>query len=350
MENVRKMGFETATPIQALAIPPAFEGRDLIGRSQTGTGKTLAFGIPLIERFRDKPNGGLRGLVLAPTRELAIQIHEVLERLAEGTGLRVVLVYGGASIIEQVVKIRRGTDILVATPGRLLDFQGRGMLRLDATEIFVLDEADQMLDLGFLPQIKMFFRSFYEHPQTLLFSATMPDQMRQLASANLTDPVRLVVGSSKSNPVDTVEQRVVHVSKQEKIEALKDILREEEGTVLIFVRTKRSAASLASQLNRDGHTTAPLHGDMEQSARERSIEGFRSGKYRTIVATDVAARGLDIDGIAHVINYDLAHGPDDHIHRIGRTARMGATGKATTLVLHEQRRSLRDFHAVLGRS
>ena len=342
------MGFEMAMPVQTLSIPPAMEGRDLIGRAQTGTGKTLAFGIPMIETCLRRPGAGLRGLILAPTRELAIQIHAVMEELVEGMPLRVGLVYGGASILDQMLQLRDGVDILVATPGRLLDFQGRGMLRLEATEVFVLDEADQMLDLGFLPQIKLVFRSFYEHPQTLLFSATMPKEMRQLASTNLEKPVRIEVGNTRLSPVESVTQKVIHVSRNGKLSSLMKLLDEEKGTVMVFTRTKRNAEQLAGQLNRSGYYAVRLHGDMEQTAREKAIADFRSEKYRIMVATDVAARGLDIEGVGHIINYDLAYGPEEHIHRIGRTGRAGASGKATTLVLHEQRGALRRFQTVLG--
>ncbi|RJP23784.1 MAG: DEAD/DEAH box helicase [Candidatus Omnitrophota bacterium] len=346
--NIDKLGFEATTPIQALAIPPIMKGSDLIGEAQTGTGKTLAFAIPMIERILPQTVRRLRGLVLAPTRELAIQIKETFDDLLEGTHLRAVVVYGGDHIIDQLIEMHDGMDILIATPGRLLDLRGRGRLRFDCAEIVVLDEADRMLDMGFMPQIKSVFGSFYEHPQTLLFSATIPPELRKLTGVDIVDPVFVKVGYNKLTPLDTVTQSVINVSLDDKWHGLLDILDHEEGPFLIFARTKRDTERLARKLIDHGYPATRIHGDISQADRLKALNAFRMGRYDILVATDVASRGLDIEGIAHVINYDLPMAPEDHLHRIGRTARAGATGKATTFVTNKDRRSLKQFRSVLG--
>lgn len=351
LDNLERLEFKTTTPIQALAIPPAMEGCDLIGRAQTGTGKTLAFTIPIVEQLLAKPGKGVRALVVAPTRELAIQIKEVVEEIIEGTNLKTVVVYGGDNILDQMILLREGVDILIATPGRLLDLQGRGRLRFDAADIFVLDEADRMLDMGFLPDIKTIFSCFYGHPQTMLFSATIPMELNKLTGVNLRDPVFVDAGAPDLTPLDTVSQKVLYVSPSEKDQFLYDLLDREPGPVLIFTRTKRATESLARRIRSAGYLATRIHGDISQSDRLIAVEAFRSGKYKILVATDVASRGLDIEGIAHVVNYDLPRAPEDHLHRIGRTARAGATGKATTFVTHEERRkTMRHFKQVLGQS
>ncbi len=349
LANLARMEFHTTTPIQALAIPPAMEGCDLIGRAQTGTGKTLAFTIPIVERLLATPGKGIRTLVVAPTRELAVQIKEVVEGVIEGTGLKTVVVYGGDNILDQMILLREGVDILIATPGRLLDLQGRGRLRFDAAEVFVLDEADRMLDMGFLPDIQRIAGCFYDHPQTMLFSATVPTEISRLTGVTLRDPVFIDAGAPDLTPLDTVAQKVLYVSPDEKDRFLYKLLDREKGPVLIFARTKRSTERLARRIRSAGYMAARIHGDIEQCDRMKAVEAFRSGRCKILVATDVASRGLDIEGIAHVVNYDLPMAPEDHLHRIGRTARAGATGKATTFVTHEERRkTMRHFKKVLG--
>ncbi|MGC9329883.1 MAG: DEAD/DEAH box helicase, partial [Candidatus Hinthialibacter sp.] len=343
LKNLSRLGFTMATPIQTLAIPPAMEGCDLIGRAQTGTGKTLAFGISIVERLLAKPGRGMRALVVAPTRELAIQIKESIEEILVDTGLKTMVVYGGDSILDQMLELREGVDILIATPGRLLDLQSRGRVRIDSAEIFVLDEADRMLDMGFLPQISDIFRCFYEHPQTMLFSATMSTELRQLTGLNLKDPVFVNTGAPDLTPLDSVSQEVFYVSPDEKEQILFDVINHETGPIIIFARTKRSTERLANRLKSAGYSATRIHGDIDQSKRLQAMEAFREGKFQILVATDIASRGLDIEGIAHVINYDLPMAPEDHLHRIGRTARAGAKGKATTFVTHQERRTIRPF-------
>ncbi|MBN2326281.1 MAG: DEAD/DEAH box helicase [Candidatus Omnitrophica bacterium] len=350
LQNLNRLGFKKATPIQTLAIPPAVEGCDLIGRAQTGTGKTLAFGIPIVERLLANPGRGMRALVVAPTRELAIQIKESIEEILVDTGLKTMVVYGGDSILDQMLELREGVDILIATPGRLLDLQSRGRVRIDSAEIFVLDEADRMLDMGFMPQISDIFRCFYEHPQTMLFSATVPTELRKLTGVNLQSPVFVNTGAPDLTPLDSVSQEVFYVSPEEKEQILFDVLNQETGPIIIFVRTKRSTERLAHRLKAAGYSATRIHGDIDQSKRLQAMDAFREGKFQILVATDVASRGLDIEGIAHVINYDLPMAPEDHLHRIGRTARAGAKGKATTFVTHQERRTIRHFKKVLGQS
>ncbi|MEW6235883.1 MAG: DEAD/DEAH box helicase [Candidatus Omnitrophota bacterium] len=350
LQRLEHLGFENAMPIQALAIPPAMEGCDLIGQARTGTGKTLAFAIPMVERFLSQSVRRLRGLVLAPTRELAIQIKEVFDSLIEGSHLRAVVVYGGDSIIDQTIELREGVDILIATPGRLLDMRERGRLRFDAAEIIVLDEADRMLDMGFLPQIAAVLGCFHDHPQTLLFSATIPSELNKLTGVTLRNPVLVEAGGGDLTPLNTVSQKVLYVSPEEKLRLLFDLLDQEEGPILVFAKTKRSTERLAQQLRSAGYHATRIHGDISQSDRLKAVESFRKGIYKILVATDVASRGLDIEGIAHVVNYDLPMAPEDHLHRIGRTARAGASGKATTFITHKERRTMKHFRTVLGQS
>ncbi|MBI1388843.1 MAG: DEAD/DEAH box helicase [bacterium] len=349
MKNVEAMGFETTTPIQGAAIHSAIEGNDVIGRAQTGSGKTLAFAIPMIERLKDRPGKGLRGLVVAPTRELAVQITEVIDKLIEGTGLKSIAIYGGDHILDQIVQLKDAPDILIATPGRLLDLQSRGRFRIDSAEIIVLDEADRMLDMGFMPQIKNIFSCFYEKPQVLLFSATLVEEIQKMRVVQLKDPVFVDVGAPDLTPLKAVAQEVIRVkSKEEKEKRLRELLRQEQGPTIVFVATKRETEMLCQRLKREGFHATRIHGDIDQSDRLKAVDLFKQGRYSILVATDVASRGLDIEGIAHVINYDLAMSPEDHIHRIGRTARAGAAGKATTLIDPRDARQFHEFKQALG--
>ncbi|MBI2838343.1 MAG: DEAD/DEAH box helicase [Acidobacteria bacterium] len=327
------MRFSTPTPIQEQAIPVALSGRDLIGCAQTGTGKTAAFCIPLITRLLSVPQK--TALILAPTRELAVQITDVIAQLTVAVpAIRSTLLIGGAAMEPQIRSLARKPRIVVATPGRLLDHLQRRTVSLAATEILVLDEADRMLDMGFAPQLDAIRRFLPHTRQTLLFSATIPDDILKLASRYLKDPVRVNVGAI-AQPVQEVRQSVVQTTGAAKNDVLLDELKARRGSVLIFARTKRRTDRLAKRLAQGGHSVTHIHGDRSQSQRDRAIKGFRSGAYRILVATDIAARGLDVPHIAHVINYDMPQAPEDYVHRIGRTARAGALGESLCLVVPE---------------
>jgi superfamily II DNA/RNA helicase len=341
------MGFKIPTPIQAEAIPVALNHRDLIGCAQTGTGKTAAFGIPLIARLLKLPNK--TALVLAPTRELATQISEVLGKLASGNpDLKASLIIGGTSMQPQMRALGKKPRILIATPGRLVDHLRRGTVSLSSTEILVLDEADRMLDMGFAPQLTEILRFLPKGRQTLMFSATYPDDIQKLASKYLKDPVRVTIGAV-SKPVQKVEQAVVETIGSKKNEVLLDELNAREGSVLIFTRTKSRTDRVARHLAEYGHRVTRIHGDRSQGQRKLAINGFRTGEYRILVATDIAARGLDISHIAHVINYDLPQVPEDYIHRIGRTARAGARGNALALLTPEDKGQWRIISRLMHR-
>ncbi len=349
-KNLERMGFQLTTPIQALAIPPAMEGNDIIGKAQTGTGKTLAFSLPIIEHILQKPARGLQALILTPTRELAVQINEVVEELVVDTEIKTGAIYGGEHVLDQYVRLMDDMNIMIATPGRLLDMQKRGRLRIDMAEIFVLDEADRMLDMGFLPDIQKIFNCFYEHPQTMLFSATIPKDLSKLTGVNLKDPVFIDAGAPDMAPLETVKQDVIEVKDDEKDQWLRDLLADEDGTAIIFTRTKRMTEQLYNKLKYDGYPVARIHGDIDQTVRMKAVESLKERKIRFLIATDVASRGLHIENVAHIINYDLPMTPEDHLHRIGRTARAGASGKATTLVTPKEKRYLKDFRQVFGQT
>jgi ATP-dependent RNA helicase DeaD len=341
LHTVAEMGFEVATPIQAGAIPPGLEGRDVIGQAHTGSGKTAAFGIPIIERL-DARDGFVQALVLCPTRELAVQVHEELTRLAARHDLRSVAIYGGDSIARQVNELRRGAHIVVATPGRLGDHLQRGSLTLDNVRIAVLDEADRMLDMGFAPDVERILRQCPQQRQTLLFSATMPDWVRRIASRHMRDAVTIEMSTRPEIAVG-VRQLYLQTSWAEKTEALSRILEQPDVTMaLIFVETKRTADVLQAQLLRRGHRVGLLHGDLSQRDRDRAMKQFRESDVHCLIATNVAARGLDIDDISHVINYDVPSTPDEYLHRVGRTARAGRTGVAITLITPAEILKLRD--------
>ncbi len=322
----------TPTPIQAQAIPIALAGRDLIGVAQTGTGKTLAFTLPSLTRLAAQKIRSCMMLVLVPTRELALQVQKVVAEMGRPLQIRSVPIYGGVSLDKQTAELRRGRAVIVATPGRLLDHLSRGNLKFDQLSILVLDEADRMLDMGFLPDIRKILRRLPQDRQTLMFSATFPDEIARLAREMLRDPERVTVGQV-SRPVDTVRQLVYTVMPEEKSGLLLDLLRKEGITsALVFLRTKQRTERVSQILRKQGLRATAIHGDRSQKQREQALEGFRKGKYQILVATDVAARGLDVDGISHVINYDIPPTADDYIHRIGRTARAEAEGDAFTFV------------------
>ena len=346
-ENIRKLGFEIPTPIQRKAIPAVLEGRDVIGLAQTGTGKTAAFAIPLLQRLMAGPRRRLRVLIVGPTRELVEQTSGALNDLGAHMGLHAVTIYGGVGMKPQVDALRRGAEIAVACPGRLLDHLRQGTIRLDHVECLVLDEADRMFDMGFLPDIRKILASLPAARQTLLFSATMPDAIRRLAHEILRDPVTLQIAHSK--PAETVSHALYPVSPPQKTALLLAILgRIDRESVLIFTRTKHRAKRLARQLTQAGHQAACLQGNLSQRQRQNAMDGFRSGRYPILVATDIAARGIDVSTISHVINFDMPGTEDDYTHRIGRTGRAAKTGDAFTLVTSEDEDTVRRIERVLG--
>ena len=340
-------GYSVPTPIQAQAIPLLLTGRDLLGCAQTGTGKTAAFAIPILTRLAGSPRReGLRGprvLVLAPTRELASQIGESFATYGRHLSLRHVVVFGGVGQKPQVDGIRRGAEIVVATPGRLLDLMQQGHVRLDGIEALVLDEADRMLDMGFIQPIRRIVAAVPRKRQTMLFSATLPPDIVALASGMLNNPATVSVTPTAST-AEKVSQWVLHVQTNNKRNLLAEVLRDRAmARVLVFTRTKHGANRVAEHLNRGGVCTEAIHGNKSQSARERALSGFKKGSVRVLVATDIASRGIDVDGITHVINFELPNEPESYVHRIGRTGRAGAAGIALSFCDPSERTFLRDI-------
>jgi superfamily II DNA/RNA helicase len=334
-EALAAQGIDHPFPVQALCIPPALEGRDVCGKAKTGSGKTLAFGVPLLLRVERGTPRRPRGLVLVPTRELALQVHDVLEPLAKTVDKRVVAVYGGAPMERQIAALRAGVDVVVATPGRLIDLGERNDLDVSQVSIVVLDEADRMADMGFMPQVEWVLRRLPTVRQTLLFSATLDGDVDHLRRQYLTDPVSLEV-ESEHETVDEMEHRFIGVHQLDKVKILEAITRGAERT-LVFVRTKRGADRLVLQLAREGVKAAAIHGDLRQAQRERALKNFSDGKLPVLVATDVAARGIHVDGIDIVVHYDPPEDHKSYVHRSGRTARAGESGLVVTLVLWDQR-------------
>ncbi|MFN6951611.1 MAG: DEAD/DEAH box helicase [Albidovulum sp.] len=337
---IARAGHTQPTPIQGRAIPPAMEGRDILGLAQTGTGKTLAFGLPLVQHLLEAPGRpepkAVKALILAPTRELVNQIAEQLRGLTKGTKVHVSTVVGGQSIGKQIIQLSRGTDILVATPGRLIDLMDRGSVNLGTVRHLVLDEADQMLDLGFIHALRKIAPRLGTPRQTMLFSATMPKQMEELSQAYLTDPVRVQV-APPGKAADRIMQSVQFLDKAMKPARLREILSRDLGALtLVFARTKHGAEKLMKGLVEDGFNATSIHGNKSQGQRDRAIKAFRDGEVTVLVATDVAARGIDIPGVAYVINYELPDVPDNYVHRIGRTARAGREGEAIALCAPEE--------------
>jgi superfamily II DNA/RNA helicase len=332
--------------IQTLVVPDALAGRDVLGQAPTGSGKTLAFGLPLVELLSPGEKAPA-ALVLAPTRELALQVTEELSLLGAPRGIRAEAAYGGAPVAAQAKKLR-GAHVVVATPGRLNDLVRRRLVSLDAIRILVLDEADRMLDMGFLPQVEQIVRKLPKQRQTMLFSATLDGEVGELARAYTTNPSRFEAELPSQHSDGEVEHTFVAVTADDKVERLVSLLEAERGLALIFVRTKRGADRLARKLNSHGVEAAAMHGDMTQGARERALERFRSGKVTTLVATDVAARGLDLEAISHVINYDPPEDSKGYVHRVGRTGRAGRTGQGITLVLPDQQADVSRVANLLG--
>ena len=346
-ENVRALGFEVPTPIQRKAIPAVLEGRDVIGLAQTGTGKTAAFAIPLLHRLMNGPRRQLRVLIVGPTRELAEQTFNALNDLGAHTNLRCVTIYGGVGMRPQVDGLQHGAEIAITCPGRLLDHMRQGTIRLQHVECLVLDEADRMFDMGFLPDIRKILQKLPAPRQTLLFSATMPDAIRKLAHEILRDPVTLQIAHSK--PAESVSHALYPVPPHLKAPLLLAILdRTDRESVLVFTRTKHRAKRLATQLTKAGHRATCLQGNLSQRQRQNAMEGFRSGHYQILVATDLAARGIDVSTISHVINFDMPGSVDDYTHRIGRTGRAAKTGDAFTLITQEDECLVRGIERVLG--
>lgn len=339
LQGIVAMGFETPTPIQSEALPIALEGRDLIGQAQTGTGKTAAYGIPILQRL--EPDRPVQALILCPTRELTIQVAEELTRIGRFLPARALPVYGGQAIERQIHALRQGPPVVVGTPGRLLDHLRRGTLSLDGIRFLVLDEADEMLDMGFIDDVEAILAETPSERQTMLFSATVPEAVERLARRFLRDPARVRV-AAPTLTVPAVEQYWVEVRDREKLEALCRFLDvEDPGMALVFCRTKRGVDELADHLQERGYLAQALHGDLSQRERDRVMAQFRSGQVEILVATDVAARGLDIEGVDYVFNYDIPQDPEVYVHRIGRTARAGRSGVAITFVTPRERSLLR---------
>ena len=345
LRALRTENYSAPTPIQARAIPMLLDGRDLLGLAQTGTGKTAAFALPILQRLSEIDRRAVSrrpsALILAPTRELAIQIAEGFKAYGRHLPLRHSVIYGGVGQNPQVKALRRGVDILVATPGRLLDLMEQGHLLLDRTGILVLDEADRMLDMGFIHDVRKIVAKTPKRRQSLLFSATMPREVARLANEILDRPERVEIAPS-ATPVESIEQKVYHVPTAKKRDLLESLLGDPAlFRVIVFTRTKHRANRVAQQLGRAGFPAEAIHGNKSQNARQRALEGFRSGKVQALVATDIAARGIDIDDVTHVINYELPNEPESYVHRIGRTARAGASGVALSFCDAGERAQLR---------
>ena len=347
--GIKAMGYTEPTPIQQQAIPSVLGGHDLLGLAQTGTGKTAAFVLPILQRLTRGPLGHVRALIVAPTRELAEQIRQDCLELGQKTRVRSLTVYGGVSRMRQVEGLRRGAEIVVACPGRLLDLAGDGDIDLSRVEVLVLDEADRMCDMGFLPDIRRILELVPGRQQTLFFSATMPEEIRELSGSILKDPVTVQIGEIA--PAKTVTHALYPVSQSRKTELLLATLeRTATGRVLVFTRTKYRARNLARDLERQKYRVSALQGNMSQSRRQQAIDGFRNGKYDILVATDIAARGIDVSDISHVINYDMPDTVDAYTHRIGRTGRVEKTGEAFTFMAQGDEPMVRQIERTLGRA
>ena len=345
--GIRDAGYQTPTPIQAQAIPAVLAGRDVMGLAQTGSGKTAAFALPILQRLMSGPRRSTRALVVAPTRELAEQINDSFRQLGGKTGLRSATVYGGVGMQPQVKALRGGTEIIVACPGRLLDHIQQGNTDLSGVEVLVLDEADHMFDMGFLPDIRRIVRQLPVERQTLLFSATMPDDIRRLSREVLIDPVTFQVNHNA--PVDTVDHAIYPVGQKQKTDLLIHLLRRHDPrAALVFTRTKHRAKRLAQQLDRENFFVTSLQGNLSQRRRQEALDGFKDGRYHVLVATDIAARGIDVMRVSHVINYDIPNSPDTYTHRIGRTGRAERTGEAFTFVTDEDATMVRAIERLLG--
>lgn len=353
VKALQEKGYSTPTAIQEKAIPVVLNKRDLLGCAQTGTGKTAAFAVPIIQHLSQRKENGTRreikALILTPTRELAIQIDDSFNDYSKHTDLRHCVIFGGIKQKSQTDQLRRGVDILVATPGRLLDLMNQGFVSLDSVRHFVLDEADRMLDMGFIHDIKRILPKLPKEKQTLFFSATMPADIAALSRTILRDPVRVDV-APVSSVVDTIDQYIYFVEKQEKKDLLITLLKKDGGSVLVFSRTKHGADKIAKQLCKAGIGSEAIHGNKSQVARQRALSNFKANKTRVLIATDIAARGIDIKELELVINYDLPDVPETYVHRIGRTGRAGHSGKALSFCAQDERAMLKDIQKLTGKT
>jgi len=346
LELLDRMKFKIPTPIQHKAIPIAIEGKDLIGIAQTGTGKTLAFGIPMIQRLAQSP---ARGLVLVPTRELALQVDDAISKVGQVLGMLTAVLIGGASMYNQVKALRRHPRVIVATPGRLIDHLGQRTVNLNDVKILVLDEADRMLDMGFAPQIEQILKYLPKERQTMLFSATIPEKIVKIAARHMKLPVSVEIAPSGTAAKHVIQELFI-IKKEEKNQLLIKLLEQYRGTVLLFSRTKRGAARITRGLRSTGHSVAEIHSDRSLAQRREALEGFKTGKYRILVATDIAARGIDVKGIELVLNYDLPDDAENYVHRIGRTGRMEHEGRAISFATPDQRGEVRDIEKVMQKA
>lgn len=360
--TLRDLGYEKPTPIQERAIPPALEGKDILGRAKTGTGKTAAFALPILQRLEStpppdrkhrkrfpQPRRLLRALVLTPTRELCVQNGDAFNEYGENVDVHTMTVYGGVRIDRQTRKLKTGVDVVVATPGRLMDHMKRRNIDLSHVEVFVVDEADRMFDMGFIDDVREIVRALPRKRQTLLFSATFSPRIKRLAEQIQKDPVVIEIGEQR-NPVESVTQHIYPTQRDKKMELLRTILEKEKmDMVLVFTATKDGADFVVRRLQHYGISAMQIHSNLSQKERQHSFEGFKSGKYRVLVATDIAARGIDIEGISHVVNYDVPRYAEDYIHRIGRTGRADATGDAITLVGYEEEEFLSKIEEFIGK-
>lgn len=351
LKTLQEQDYQTPTPIQQQAIPIALNGKDILGVAQTGTGKTAAFGLPTIQLLeKNKSNRrAIRSLILTPTRELAIQIEESLCIYSKYTGLKQAVIFGGVSQFNQVKTLRKGADILIATPGRLLDLMTQGHVNLKSLEVFILDEADRMLDMGFLNDVKKVIKDLPEKRQTLFFSATMPPEIQKLAKNLLKDPVKIEI-TPESSTVDKIEQTIYFTNKPDKKKLLLHLLDEKNiPTALVFTRTKHGADKVVKFLNRSKIKSGAIHGNKSQNARQRVLKEFKKGDLKVLVATDIAARGIDIDELSHVFNYDLPNVPETYVHRIGRTGRAGNDGIAIAFCDAEEKSDLRNIEKLTSK-
>jgi ATP-dependent RNA helicase RhlE len=345
--NLARHNFVQPTAVQTKTISPALAGHDIVATAQTGTGKTLAFVLPLLESLIKNPAAGVSAVILSPTRELAIQTDETFAKMAAGTGLRAAVVVGGLSESVQLRAVRKGAHVIIATPGRLCDFLKRKLVNLSGVRVLVLDEADRMLDMGFLPAIQIITKTIPAVRQTLCFSATIEASVARAIETQVKNPVRVTIGSI-TKPVESVNLHFYEVEQDRKLGLLQHMLKEEQGSFLVFARTKHGADRLAKKLVNGSVKATRIHGDRTQSQRNQALQGFQDGYYRVMVATDVAARGIHVEGIAHVVNYDLPQAPEDFIHRVGRTGRAGAQGTASTFGTRSERSDIRNIERKLN--
>jgi len=345
--NLARNCFVNPTAVQSQTVSPALAGHDVVATAQTGTGKTLAFVLPLLESLIKNPVAGISAVILSPTRELAIQTEETFAKMAANTGLRAAVVVGGLSESVQLRSVRKGAQVIIATPGRLCDFLKRKLVNLSSVRVLVLDEADRMLDMGFLPAIQLITAAIPAARQTLCFSATSEASVARVIESHVKNPVRVKIGSV-SKPVDSINLHFYEVEQDRKLGLLQHMLKEEQGSFLVFARTKHGADRLAKKLVNGSVKATRIHGDRTQSQRNQALQGFQEGYYRVMVATDVAARGIHVEGIAHVVNYDLPQAPEDFIHRVGRTGRAGAQGTASTFGTRSERADIRNIERKLN--